>query len=163
MNKQKVRFYISILFITLSLISCSKDDAGSGNKREVKYALTGNFSGPMMAAFYTQSGGTTTEYITALPWNKQITYDNSVSAVAISMGGSGGVSGQTLTLKIYTGGKLQSTTPATADGSGNINVSGPAITFWRVILRRRKTAQQGKYQKTKRVGVQDGSSPKPIV
>lgn len=128
--KMKKIFFASTLFgLSLLFASCSKDKESNGNSRQIKYEITGNFTGSLTAAFSTANGGQTAESVSGLPWTKEINYEASVSNAAMGVAGAGGVAGQTITVKVYSGGSLKSTTPATASSSGGINVVPPGIEF----------------------------------
>jgi hypothetical protein len=116
-----------VLVITLMAItaSCNKNDDStaitSPSSRNIKYEVVGNFSGPnLTAAFTPATGGAVSEDINALPWSKEFTALSSVPAVALNITGVGGVTGQTLTLKIYAGGNVVRELTITADNSGVI-------------------------------------------
>lgn len=122
------------LFMAASVLatSCSDDDndGGSSNKsRDIKYEVTGNFSGDITAAYTTASGGATTAEITSLPWSLAITAAPSVQAVAFSVQGSGGTEGQQVDVKVYQGGREVSSVEATANSSGIFVASSPAVVF----------------------------------
>ncbi|WP_116789880.1 hypothetical protein [Flavobacterium psychrotrophum] len=121
------------LFMAASVLatSCSDDDdSGSTNSsREIKYEVTGNFTGDITAAYTTESGGATTAEITSLPWSLAITAAPSVQAVAFSVQGSGGTDGQQVDVKIHQGGREVSSVKATANSSGIFVASSPAVVF----------------------------------
>jgi len=120
------------LFLAASVLatSCSDDDSGSANNsREIKYEITGNFSGDLTAAYTTASGGATTAEITSLPWDLEITAAPDVQAVAFSVQGSGGTQGQQIEVKIYQGGREVSSVEATASSDGILVASSPAVVF----------------------------------
>ena len=57
--------------------------------------------------FYFDKGGNPlNEDVTTLPWTKEITVDAGVNGITASASGYGGVKDQTLTAKIYVGGKV---------------------------------------------------------
>lgn len=116
--------------LLLGAAACSDDDGDTvGISRSITYEVTGNYSGTLTAGFTTASGGSTYESIPGLPWIKQIEYQSSVTAAAFAVEGDGGISGQTITIKVLAGGKQISSTPATATGDGSISVGAPAIVF----------------------------------
>lgn len=121
------------LIIVLVFSSCSDDDGNRSpnGSRKLRYELTGNFSGSnIITAYTTASGGTVTEQITALPWNKEITFDAKVSGANMVVSGAGGITGQQVTMVIKKGG-TQFGSPITApvDGGGTFTMSSPVITF----------------------------------
>lgn len=127
--KNKLRIYVLAWVLCVVGSACSDDDGGGSGSREVKFEVTGNFSGQMNAVFLTASGGGTAESINSLPWSKTITYESSVPTAQIGVAGAGGSSGETLTVKVIVGGSEKSSTPGTATNSGSISVSAPAYAF----------------------------------
>lgn len=126
-------FTIALLTVLTVFASCNNDDDNEpqNKSRTLRYELTGNFSGSnIIAAYTTASGGTVTEQITSLPWNKEITFDSNVGGANMVVSGAGGTSGQQVTLVIKKGG-TQLGTPITtlADTSGTFTISSPVITF----------------------------------
>jgi hypothetical protein len=118
-----------IIAILLFAVSCGKDDAKPVKIRDIKFEVTGNFSGTMDATFITANGGATNESISSLPWTKSITYQSSVSGTTITIGGGGGVAGQTLKVKVSAGGSVVSETPGVANSSGVVVVASPTYIF----------------------------------
>ncbi|WP_306354146.1 hypothetical protein [Flavobacterium sp. '19STA2R22 D10 B1'] len=134
MKKSILKSIGIIAVVVMSLTSCSSSDddnggGGNANQRNVKFEVTGNFTGDLSATFIVASGGAVSEDLPSLPWIKEITYEPSVSGTGISVGGTGGVAGQTLTVKIFSGGTLISTTPATANNNGTVTISAPSYIF----------------------------------
>lgn len=126
---------LSIALITaLTLLtSCSNEDDNEPQKasRTLRYELSGNFSGSnSIAAYTTANGGTTTEQITSLPWNKEITFDTTVGGANIVVSGAGGTGGQQVTMVIKKGGnQLGTPISATVDARGTFTISSPVIVF----------------------------------
>lgn len=118
-----------IIAILLFAVSCGKDDVKPVKSRDIKFEVTGNFSGTMDATFITANGGATNESISSLPWTKSITYQSSVSGTTITIGGGGGVSGQTLKVKVFAGGSVVSETSGVANSSGVVVVAPPTYIF----------------------------------
>jgi len=127
----KKLFFLFTIVSSLILGSCSSDDNGNGgsSSRDVKYEITGNFSSTLDVTYITASGGATSTEVTSLPWSMSFTADASSTGASFSAGGSGGTPGQTITLKIYQGGQLKSTTEAVANSDGFVVASAPAIVF----------------------------------
>ena len=117
-----------ILFSWLG-ISCSEDDSSPAKSRDIKFEVTGNFTGALSATYVNATGGGANESIPALPWNKTITYASTVPSTAISIGATGGVAGQTVRVKVFAGGTLVSDTPGVADASGMVVVAAPSYVF----------------------------------
>ncbi len=126
-------FTIALITALTFFASCSNDEDNEpqNTSRTLRYELTGNFSGSnIIAAYTTASGGTVTEQITSLPWNKEITFDSTVGGANMVVSGAGGTAGQQVTLVIKRGGNQVGTpTTATADAGGTFTISSPVITF----------------------------------
>src|SRR5687767_13124965 len=129
MNRIRTFTALFILMIPMFIISCSKDDSPPAKSRDIKFEVTGDFSGTISATYITASGGGTNESIPVLPWNKSITYACSVRGTAISVGAVGGSAGQTIRIKIFAGGSLVSNTPGVANSSGQVVVASPSYVF----------------------------------
>jgi Mycobacterium membrane protein len=115
---------ILTFFLTTSLFfSCSKDSATPASSKAVKYEITGNYSGVFTVAYIAGNGSAEVVEITALPWKKELTADNSLKAVTANATGSGGKSGQTATLKIYVGNVEVKAGSGTALSSGIISLA----------------------------------------
>lgn len=135
MKTKKLSGLMGLLMIAFFCISCGNDDNSNGGSggpasgsRKVKYEITGNFSGPINISYHTESGGSASESI-ALPWSKEITYAPSVGFVSIGLVGTGGVVGQTATIKVSAGGTQLSSTSGTANADGSIALAAPAYGF----------------------------------
>lgn len=119
-----------VLFSALLFNSgCNSDDAPPKKSRDVKFELTGSFSGTLDVTYTTASGGATNESVAALPWTKAITYQSTAQGALITVGGRGGTAGQTLMVKVYAGGTVVSETPGIANSSGIVVVSTPTYIF----------------------------------
>lgn len=129
----KKLFFLFTIVSSLILGSCSSDDNGNGgsSSRDVKYEITGNFSAPLDVTYITASGGATSTEVTSLPWSMSFTADAASTGASFNAGNAGGsgTPGQTISLKIYQGGVLKSTTDATANSDGIIVAVAPAIVF----------------------------------
>ena len=117
---------ISVLFM-LNACKKDKDDTGGGqSKRMVKYEITGNYTGKLLVAYTTPSGGVESATINSLPWTKEITYNSTVGGIGIG-GGTDvpgiGIAGQTVTVKIFSGGiVVVNGTPAVTGANGVVNL-----------------------------------------
>ncbi len=129
MTKIKILLLPAQVILLILLAACSKDESASVKIRDIKFEVTGNFSGTLDATYITSSGGGTNESISTLPWSKNITYTSSTPSTAITVGGGGGVAGQTLLVKVFAGGALVSETPGVATSSGVVVVASPAYIF----------------------------------
>ncbi|MES2651842.1 MAG: hypothetical protein V4663_08880 [Bacteroidota bacterium] len=124
---------LTIAFITALTIfaSCKKDKDNKPNtsSRTLRYEVTGNFTGTVIASYTTAAGSTANDQIT-LPWNKEVNYASSVTAAIILVTGNGGVAGQKVTVVIKRGG-TQVGTPieAVAGSSGSFSQPAPVVVF----------------------------------
>jgi hypothetical protein len=115
-----------VLTLAFSAVSCSSDDDNNNKpiqSRDVKYEITGNFSGELSAIYFDKGGNPLNEDVTSLPWAKQITADAGVPGITFSASGHGGVKDQTLTAKIYVGGEVVKESTAKANNDGIIVVT----------------------------------------
>jgi hypothetical protein len=99
--------YLSILIF--SILSCDSGEAEkkpATNPRTIKYELTGDFQGTDLLVSYSPATGNPeeTETITGLPWSKEITVDPTVKSINFRVFGGGGIKGQNIILKLYSGG-----------------------------------------------------------
>lgn len=128
-NTKSTLFLAMILAVVLVFTSCSSDDDSSPQPRNIKYEITGNYSGRLTVAFSDESGNNQTISINSLPWSKSLSIDSDVSAIALAAGNSGvdnpGETGETITLKIYRNEETtkESTAPATDNGFIELGIS----------------------------------------
>jgi hypothetical protein len=127
MNKLSIAVFASFALF----ISCKKgNENSSGNtSRDVRYEVSGNFTGTLVASYTTAPGSTANDPVAALPWNKDITYASGVTAAVIAISGNGGSAGQQVTVVVKRGGSPVSSTAATANSSGSFTQAAPVITF----------------------------------
>ncbi|MHC0446822.1 MmpS family transport accessory protein [Flavobacterium sp. 3-218] len=112
-----------VLTLAFTAVSCSSDNddnGGSNNSRDVRYEITGNYTGTLSTTYFEKGGNVLNEDITKLPWTKEFTAEAKSMGASLSASGYGGVAGQTLTGKIYIGGKLENELTATATNDGII-------------------------------------------
>ena len=130
MRSAKYLKVISIVIYFSGLgVSCSEDDSSPAKSRDIKFEVTGNFTGTLSATYINAIGGGAHESIPSLPWNKTLTYASTVPSTALSVGATGGVAGQTVRVKIFAGGTLISDTPEVADASGMLVIASPTYIF----------------------------------
>lgn len=138
MNRRLLLGLVAMACVTLSLIGCGGDLSGPtapsptptpGTSRVVRFEVAGNFSGRLDATFITASGGGTNESIATLPWSKDITYATAVLSTGLTVGGTGGLAGQTIVVRVLAGGTQVSSTTGTASSSGTVVVATPAYVF----------------------------------
>lgn len=112
--------------VLITLFSCSKDNNNSStpvsNKREVRYELSGNYSGSLKFIYSNESFGYNELIVSTFPKSVSITYPVSISACTANglTDAVYGKSGETLTLKIYSGGTLVKTVDANTNSAGSI-------------------------------------------
>jgi len=124
--------YLKVISIVIFLwlgVSCSEDDSSPAKSRDIKFEVTGNFTGTLSATYVNATGGGANESIPALPWNKTLTYASTVPSTGLSVGATVGVAGQTIRVKVFAGGTLISDTPGVADASGMLVVASPTYIF----------------------------------
>ena len=112
-----------VLTLAFTAVSCSSDnddDTKAPASRDVKYEITGNFTGTSSVTYSEKGGNVLNEDLTSLPWTKEFTAEAKSMGASLSASGYGGVAGQTLTGKIYIGGKLENELTATANSDGII-------------------------------------------
>lgn len=127
-------FKTAVLVLTLAFtaVSCSSDDdnnSGPTASRDVKYEITGNFTGELDVTYMEKSGAPLIEDVPALPWTKEFTADAGSDGALVHTSGLGGVAGQTVTAKIYVGGKVVSELTGTANSDGIIVVHPNTYVF----------------------------------
>ncbi len=127
---KKMKIFVC-LFSVLSILgtSCSKDSDNKNTSRVLKYEVTGNFGGSLIASYTTASGGTSNETMPGLPWSKEVTYASNVTAAIIAITGNGGTVGQQVTVIVKKGGSQISSTVFTADNAGSFSKTAPQVIF----------------------------------
>lgn len=134
----KTKFLSYCLFLTFGLLgisSCSSDsDSGSGNpppagSREVKYEVTGTATGNFNVIYFTETGSTTSQSFSTIPWSKTATMQSSVASVGFNATVTGAVAGQTITAKIYVGGVVKREGTSTVQANGGAFVALQPYTF----------------------------------
>lgn len=121
---------LSLFILTLLvLVSCDKTDQENESSRTLRFELTGNFTGSLVASYTTASGGTANETVTALPWSKEITYAANVTAAVVAISGNGGNPGQRVTAEVKRNGARVATVVATANSSGSFTEASDAVVF----------------------------------
>ena len=130
MRKSFLGLFVAVA--ALSFTSCSDDDDSgnvNNNSRQIKYEITGNFTGDIRAVYTTASGGTTNAEITTLPWQLEFTAQNDVNSAVFAAAGTGGVAGQEVEVTIYQGGQEKGSVEAVVGSDGSFSASAPAVTF----------------------------------
>lgn len=129
MNFMRTHKTLLVFAILVCTLSCSEDEPLIPKSRDIKFEITGNFKGTLSVTFVDASGDETNEWITSLPWAKNITYTSSAPSTTLSVGGSGGAVGQRLMIKVTAGESLISATHGVANISGTIVSSSPPYIF----------------------------------
>lgn len=129
-NTKSILFLAGIMAMLFTFTNCSGDDDNSAPQpRNIKYEITGNYSGRLTVAYSDEGGNSQTINVNSLPWSKSLVVENSVSAIAIAANNSGvsdpGEMGETITIKIYRNGELvkESTAAATENGLIELGIS----------------------------------------
>jgi hypothetical protein len=126
-------FLFLIALISVTIAGCSKkDDDGPGNNgnKNVKYEISGNFTGKFTAIISDHASGTQTISDVAVPWSKEVSYGSNVIAVGFGAGMTAyGSAGQTAVLKIYVNGNVVKQSNATAGSYGEITLPALAHNF----------------------------------
>ena len=117
-------YLFALLMSAVSLTSCSSDDDnGSVSKsREIRYEITGDFSGEKLDVTYTVNGGATNAEVTSLPWSYTFTADANTSGASFSAGGFGAIPGEKITIKIFQGNTQKASVEGTANSDGIVAV-----------------------------------------
>ncbi len=122
-----------VLTFAFTAVSCSSDDNNDtgavAGSRDVKYEITGNFTGELDVTYMEKSGAPLIEDVPSLPWTKEFTANPDSDGALLHTGGGGGVAGQTVTAKIYVGGKVVSELTGTANSDGIIVVHTKTYVF----------------------------------
>lgn len=117
------------LVFTFASCSSDNDDKVSGGSRDVKYEVSGNYTGTISASYIESGNGGQNVDITALPWSKEFTASADTYGAGITVSGHGGTVNQTLTVKIIVGGKVQKETTAKATSDGIIVAAPGSYVF----------------------------------
>lgn len=123
--KNQKSFILLILLISIFTISCNKDEANptGANSRDVKYSITGDYTGKFTVVATTNNDNFEVMEITKLPWELSFTAKSSITQIIIQGTGAGGQTGQKATLKTFVGGKEVATGTGTALSSGVISIT----------------------------------------
>jgi hypothetical protein len=128
---KRLRMAAIATLAALTMTACDKDDDKASVSRNVKYEITGNYTGKLNIVYTTASGSQTTETMVGVPWTKELTVNSNVQAVVLNASTSStstaGAAGQTITAKIYIGGHQKANGSSTAGADGRVNV--PSIQF----------------------------------
>lgn len=116
------KLFLFLAVAAVSLTSCSSDDDNPvSSSREIKYEITGEYSGgQLMNIVYMENNQPIITETTSLPWTKTYTADEDVLVGGFNLDVSGAEPGEVVTLKVYQGDTLLESVDATATSSGLI-------------------------------------------
>jgi len=116
-------YLFALLMSVVSLTSCSSDDDNGSVSREIRYEITGDFSGEELDVTYTVNNGATNAEVTSLPWSYTYTAEgNTAGGASLSAGGFGAVPGEKITIKIFQGNTQKASVEGTANSDGIVAV-----------------------------------------
>lgn len=119
-------------FLGIAISACSNDDDKGGStpdNRNVKYEITGNYSGKLVIVYSNEHGAAETVMSASLPWSKEITLQTVNTGAYSANTDTPGIAGQTATAKIIVGGEVKKSETQIADENGRINFSMLSYTF----------------------------------
>ena len=122
-------FVMTLAFTAVSCSSGNDDNNSAPASRDVKYEITGNYTGQLDVTYMEKSGAPLIEDVPSLPWTKEFTADADSDGALVHTSGYGGVAGQTVTAKVYVGGKVVSELTGKADSEGIIVVHPKTYIF----------------------------------
>ncbi len=133
MKSLKIISILTFAFIiSFGFSSCSSDDENSGStpiNRNVKYEITGDFTGKFLIVYSDENGAAQSVDGTLLPWTKEISLITANTASFSSQSTTAGMPGQTATAKLIVNGETKRTETKTADELGRIIFSNLNYTF----------------------------------
>lgn len=114
--------------ISLFTVSCGgdDDDPTPATSRNVKYEVTGNFTGGLYIVYTGAAGSGQSADTTTLPWSKEVVVNADVTGLGFgiqSTPSQPGQVGQTVTMKIYLNGKVVKQDSFTAGSNGSMSGS----------------------------------------
>ncbi len=128
--------YFSLLVLSLALVVISmpgcakKKDENANAKRNVKYELSGTYTGKFTVLITDNESGSQVYDNVTIPWSKEVTYPEKVIAIGIGTSTTtDGAAGQTAFLKIYSNGSVVKSTNATADNNGGLSLPSLGHSF----------------------------------
>jgi hypothetical protein len=135
--KKNTNYLLSLLLISMALFSCKKKSSANPVPvvpiaKNVKYEITGNYSGKLAIAYTAANASTETSDVNSLPWEKSFTADAStlgIGASASSSVSNPGLPGQTAVLKIYVNGIEVRSGAGTVNSNGYISLNPAAYVF----------------------------------
>lgn len=114
--------FVYLLIAFMALTSCSgDDDKGTIGGREIKYEITGNYSGEKLNIAYTENSGSTNAEALSLPWTKSFTADSDTFSAGFGAVAIDAKPGEKIKLSIYQNGVLKKSQEAIATSDGTIS------------------------------------------
>ncbi|HEX6431415.1 MAG TPA: hypothetical protein VF008_27175 [Niastella sp.] len=114
---------LAFALLVIALPGCKKDKGNNNSPKNVKYELTGTFTGKFHIIISDNESGSQTYNDVTIPWSKEVSYDSKILSVGIGSAiTTYGVVGQTAFLKIYSGGSVVKSSNGTADNNGVLTV-----------------------------------------
>lgn len=110
-SKISNKLFLAVI-VSFLLISCSNgnDDSTNAPSREIKYEITGTYSGHLDVFYSNEFGDPVSLVVTSLPWSKTITYPSDITVIGITSSSvvtNAGIAGETGSMKIYSGNDLK--------------------------------------------------------
>ncbi len=128
-KKQIFKMLLGTLLVAATLFTACKKEENSPVSRDVKYEITGNFSGDLSIAYTAANGSFETITVNKLPWTLAFTANASTTSLSASAIGTSGKGGQTAVFKIYVGGKEVESGAGTATNIGSISLTPKTYLF----------------------------------
>ena len=121
-----MRKQVILKFIGVAILFCSCSKGGNtnqGNSRQIRYEITGNYSGKLSISYWEKNSPTLTLLTKVqIPWSKDVLYTQGVEGIIIrAETDSAGSLGQTATLKIYSNNNLVKSTTASTNNVDFLN------------------------------------------
>jgi hypothetical protein len=122
---------LSLALVVVLLSGCAKKkDKDADAKRNVKYELSGTFTGKFHLIITDNESGSQTYDNISIPWSKEVTYSSEVIAIGIGTAvTTQGGAGQTAFLKIYSAGNVVKSTNANSDNNGTLSLPSLGHSF----------------------------------
>jgi hypothetical protein len=128
--KKQIQTLILFSALCVGFFSCKdKGTDATPSGRDVKYELTGDFTGTFILVATTNNDNFEVIEVNKLPWKLEFTAKASIKQIIIQGSGTGGQQGQKATLKTYVSGKEVSTGSGTALSVGAISVTNQLYTL----------------------------------
>lgn len=132
-NTRYTRIVLTYLlaFLALTFSSCSSGDEPAANKpRNVRYEITGSFSGTLTVAYTGLTGESRVENNVPMGWSMEMEYPASTLSIGIGAQATTlGSSGQTAVIRIYVNEIEVKSSAGTAGALGEIVIPTIAYSF----------------------------------